>query len=47
MTGITAVGGGDGPEDIMGGLKVALNNLSWRSEASKVSSISEGKCKIL
>ena len=35
--GITADGGGDAPEDIMGGLKVALNSLSWRSGGSRVS----------
>ena len=28
--------GRDNPEDIMGGLKIALYNLSWRSEACKV-----------
>lgn len=33
---IRADGGGDSPEDIMGGLKVAFYNLSWRSEACKV-----------
>ena len=29
-------GGGDGPEDIMGALKVVFRSLSWRSEGSKV-----------
>jgi hypothetical protein len=33
---IRADGGGDGPEDIMGGLKVACSRLSWRSKAAKV-----------
>ena len=37
--GISANGGRDGPEDIMGGLKVALNNLSWRPAGSRVSSM--------
>ena len=37
---ISADGGGDAPEDIMGGLKVALRTLSWRSTGSRVSSIS-------
>ena len=36
VNGITADGGGDSPEDIMGGLKVALNSLSWRSDCSRV-----------
>jgi hypothetical protein len=36
VSGISANGGGDGPEDIMGGLKVALNNLSWRPAGSRV-----------
>ncbi len=29
-------GGGDGPEDIMGGFKVTFTNLNWRSESCKV-----------
>lgn len=29
-------GGGDGPEDVMGGLRVALLRLSWRPDACKV-----------
>ena len=33
---IVANGGGDGPEDIMGALKVTLSKLSWRSSAAKV-----------
>ena len=37
---IRADGGGDGPEDIMGGLKKTFWNLSWREEASKVSGMS-------
>ena len=37
---IRADGGGDGPEDIMGGLKKTFWNLSWRDEASKVSCMS-------
>ena len=36
VSAIVAGGGGDGPEDIMGALKVAFNSLSWRSEGSKV-----------
>ena len=35
--GISAQGGGDGPEDVMGGLQVALNKLTWRSKSSRVS----------
>ena len=34
---ITASGGGDAPEDIMGGLKVAFSSLSWRDGGAKVS----------
>ena len=34
--GISAGGGGDSAEDIMGGLKVAFNSLSWRSGVSRV-----------
>jgi hypothetical protein len=33
---ISADGGGDGAEDIMGGLKVTLTRLSWRSDTAKV-----------
>ena len=33
---IKAKGGGDGPEDIMGALKVTLSTLSWRSSSAKV-----------
>lgn len=33
---IRAGGGGDGPEDIMGGLQVTFHNLSWRPKANKV-----------
>ena len=33
---IEADGGEDAPEDVMGGLKMALNELSWRPEACKV-----------
>ena len=40
MSLIRADGGGDSPEDIMGGLKVALFSLNWRSKASKVHSYS-------
>ena len=35
---IRANGGGDGPEDIMGGLNKTFWKLSWRQEASKVNS---------
>ena len=35
---ITAQGGKDGPEDVMGGLKAALN-LHWRDGCSRVSLI--------
>ena len=37
---IVADGGGDAPEDIMGGLNKTFWKLSWRKEASKVSSMS-------
>ena len=33
---IAANGGGDGPEDIMGALKVTLTTLSWRPGVDKV-----------
>ena len=33
---IVADGGGDAPEDIMGGLNKTFWKLSWREEASKV-----------
>lgn len=33
---IRADGGGDGPEDIMGGLNKTFWKLSWREEAAKV-----------
>ncbi len=33
---IRADGGGDTPEDIMGGLKAVFTNLSWRAGATKV-----------
>ena len=33
---IVAKGGRDSPEDVMGGLKVTLKRLSWRSEGAKV-----------
>ena len=33
---IRADGGGDGPEDIMGGLNAVFHRLNWRSEANKV-----------
>ena len=38
MNGITAKGGRDPdfPEDVMGGLKVALRRLSWRCGVSRV-----------
>ena len=36
---IKADGGGDGPEDIMGGLKAVFTNLSWRQSASKVRAV--------
>ena len=36
MNPIVATGGGDGPEDIMGALRVTLNNLNWRRSATKV-----------
>ena len=36
VSAIVADGGGDGPEDIMGALKVVFRSLSWRSEGSKV-----------
>lgn len=37
VSGINAGGGGDAPEDIMGGLKAVFTNLSWRSGGSRVS----------
>ena len=37
MNGISASGGGDAPEDIMGGLNVAFSSLSWRAGGSRVS----------
>ena len=36
MGAIRADGGGDAPEDIMGGLKVAFQQLYWRPDACKV-----------
>ena len=36
VSGIVANGGGDGPEDIMGGLTVALSSLCWRPGSSRV-----------
>ena len=39
VSGITANGGGDGPEDIMGGLQAVFSSLSWRSGGSRVSQI--------
>lgn len=36
VSGIAADGGGDGPEDIMGALKVTLTTLSWRTGIDKV-----------
>ena len=36
VSGIVADGGGDGPEDIMGALKVTLSTLSWRPGVDKV-----------
>ena len=33
---IKADGGGDTPEDIMGGLQTAFSRLSWRTNSSKV-----------
>lgn len=36
VSAITAGGGADGPEDIMGGYKVTFNNLDWRSDSCKV-----------
>ena len=36
VSGITAGGGDDGPEDIMGGLKVAFSSLSWRPGGCRV-----------
>ena len=41
MNGISADGGGDSAEDIMGGLKVALYSLSWRLESSRVNKITQ------
>lgn len=38
VSGIVADGGGDSPEDIMGGLNIAFKNLSWRSGGSRVKS---------
>ena len=32
---IRADGGGDGPEDIMGGLDAVFRQLSWRSQSNK------------
>jgi len=34
---IRAGGGGDGPEDIMGGLTAVFHQLSWRAQANKAS----------
>ena len=36
MSAVTARGGGDIPEDIMGGFKIAFQNLNWRSDSCKV-----------
>ena len=36
MGAIEADGGEDAPEDVMGGLKVALHELSWQPDACKV-----------
>ena len=33
---ISASGGGDTPEDIMGGLKITFSRLKWRESAAKV-----------
>ena len=33
---IQAGGGGDGPEDVMGGLKVSLTKLNWQTSSAKV-----------
>ena len=33
---IQAGGGGDGPEDVMGGLKVSLSKLNWQTSSAKV-----------
>ncbi len=38
MSAIKADGGGDAPEDIMGGLKAVFTNITWRTGATKVSS---------
>ena len=41
MSGITADGGGDSPEDVMGGLSVAFSSLSWRSGGCRVNILCE------
>ncbi|CAG8750835.1 5667_t:CDS:2, partial [Funneliformis mosseae] len=33
LSGVSALGGGDTPEDVLGGLNVAVNQMSWRNEA--------------
>lgn len=43
---IRANGGADGPEDIMGGFKVAFNNLHWRSDSCKVAITDVARIKI-
>ena len=37
--------GGDTAEDVMGGLKVALRELSWRSEGTKVHLLGFNLCR--
>ena len=36
VSGIVAAGGGDGPEDIMGGLNAVFTHLYWRQDSTKV-----------
>ena len=43
MDPICATGGGDGPEDVMGALKVTFSKLNWRSSSAKVHTISYSK----
>ncbi|CAG8589535.1 16163_t:CDS:1 [Funneliformis caledonium] len=33
LSGVSPMGGGDTPEDVLGGLNVAVNQMSWRNEA--------------
>ena len=33
---VASGGGGDGPEDVMGGMRITFTQLSWRNKSSKV-----------